>query len=223
MSNRKAAIAEAIKWVNKLLPGGEMGKIYQAQFDAMNDEQFDTYMERLASGEEILPLYAPNLNENKLSVERNLKVADELGHKFFQRLWLTDPQTGKRYLTPVEYLIVDLPVRRQAQMLVTKIKIPENNRHVDELTGQPTGPSKGSKISFPETQVIYAQGLDAPLVEFLKIRGGDIKAFQEMNRSIFNTGGVSLAHLAKTPTVTRSVQTASILLKAAHLQNNLAG
>lgn len=221
MGNRKAATAEIIKWIDKLLPGSPNADLYKERLGKLSDEEFDTYMKHLESGEEVLSLIAPNLDEHKLSIERNLEVAKELGHNFFERVWRYDDKTGTEYLSPITYLIVDLPLRRQQQLLVKKISIPEDNLHVDELTGQPSGPSQGSKLSFPEIQVLYAQGMDRAIEELIKFRGGDIKAFQAMNRQIVDTGGASLDAIKKTPTTVKSTETLSTLLFSMHLQNNL--
>lgn len=221
--NRKAATAEALKWIGEIMPGDDNVKMYKERFAAMTDEEFDTYMRKLASGEEIMYIIAPNLAENKVTVENNLRVADLLGVKLFQRLWLTDPRTGVEYLTPVRYLVVHLSLRRQQQLLQKKMSIPENNRHVDELTGQPTGDSQGSKLSFPEIQALYAQGLDRSLTEMLKFRGGDTKAFNAMNRSVIDTGGVNLDAIMRVPTKVKSTETLGTLLSSMHLQNNVAG
>lgn len=221
MSNRKAATDEVVKWLDKLLPGSDNGRIYRERLDRLSDQEFDRYMKDLSDGKQVISLVAPNLSEQKLSIERNLEVASELGHDFFQRLWLTDAKTGTTYLTPVKYLVVDLPIRRQQQLLIKKISIPEDNRHVDELTGQPAGPSKGSKLSFPELQVLYAQGLDKSIEELIKFRGGDLKAFQISTRQIIETGGASQEAIKRTPTKVKSTETVSVLLKAMHLDNNL--
>ncbi|WP_201285368.1 hypothetical protein, partial [Klebsiella pneumoniae] len=90
------------------------------------------------------------------------------------------------------YLVIDVPLRRQVQLLQSKATIPENNKHIDDLSGQSTGPSKGSKISFPELQVLFAQGLDSTITELIQFRGGDAKAFNAMNRAIIENGGVSI-------------------------------
>jgi hypothetical protein len=222
IGNRKAAEAEALKWIGMLLPGSSNVDIYKQRFAAMSDEAFEAYIQQLDSDEEILSLIAPNLDDLNLTIENNLAVAEKLGHTFFERCWLTDPKTGVEYLTPIKYLIVDLSLRRQQQLLQKKISIPDNNRHVDELTGQPTGDSQGSKLSFPETQVLYAQGLDRALEELLKFRGGDTKAFQAMNRSIIDTGGVSLDAIKRVRTKVKSTETLSTFLSSMHLSNNVA-
>lgn len=221
MSNRKAATAELLKYIDKLLPGSENTAVYKQRLEEMSDAQFGKYMAALESGEEILSFIYPNLSDKKLSVKRNLDIAKELGHEFLQRLWLTDPVSNKTYLSPVKYLVVDLPLRRQAQLLVKKISIPEDNKHVDDLTGQPTGVSKGSKLSFPELQMLYAQGFDSSIEELIKFRGGDQKAFNAMNRQIMATGGVSLDSIRGAGTTVKSTVTLATILKSMHLDNNL--
>jgi hypothetical protein len=221
MSNRVAAIDYIVKYVNKILPNSENGKLIRESLEALSDTDFASYMDGLETGEEVVPMYVPNLSKARISIERNLEVAAELKHDFFQRLWWTDPITGTTFLTNEKYLVIDLPLRRQVQLLQKKYSIPDDNKHVDELTGQPAGVSKGSRLSFPEIQVLYAQGLDRTIEELIKYRGGDTKAFNAMNRSIVDTGGVSLDAISVNNTKVKSTQTLSTYLKAMHLANNL--
>ena len=221
MSKRKEATEFILKYIDKLLPGSPNRERYAALFSGMSDKQFDTFMKQLESGEVQLSIMNPNLTKHRLDLKRNLKISDELKHDFFQRLVLTDPTTGMTYRTPVKYMVVDLPVRRQVQLLQKKVTIPENNKHIDELSGQSTGASKGSKISFPELQVLFAQDLDHTITELIKFRGGDTKGFNAMNRAIYETGGVSIENLSGTNTKVKSVTTLTTLLKAMHLDNTL--
>lgn len=219
--NRKAATAEAVRWIDKFLPGSPNATILKEQLDRLTDEQFDEYISKVETGEEILPLYASNLSKDKISMERNLQIAEELDFSFFQRIWFTDPQTGVTYLTPVPHMTIYMVYRRQQQLLIKKSSIPEDNLHVDEWTGQPAGPSKGSKLSYPELQVLYAQGADRSIEELIKFRGGDNKAYQMMSRSIIETGAASMDAIKVTPTNVKSTVTFSILLKAMHIDNTL--
>ena len=219
--DREAATREIIKWVDKIYPGGGNGKIYSEMLGKLTDDQFDEYMSKLESGEEILFIIAPNLSDKKLTIENNLKVADELGHQFFQQLWLTDPTTQRVYLTPQKYLVIDLPIRRQQQLLVKKIAIPEHNRTSDDLTGQPTGDSHGSSLSFPELQVMYAQGFDRTIEELIKFRGGDLKALRAMSTQLIETGTANQDYIKRTPTRVKSTETLSTFLKGMHLANTL--
>ncbi len=219
--NRNAATDVILKYINKLIPNSPNYEMYRSMFAKMSDAEFDKFMLKLESGEIELSVVTPNLADYKLTVENNFKIAEELSHKFFERIWMTPKDGGKPYLTNHEYLVVDLPLRRQAQLLQKKISIPVDNNTIDNLSGQPTGDSKGSKISYPETQIMAAMGLDNCLIEFIKYRGGDLKGFNLMNSSISNTGGVDMEMLDKFGTKVKSTSTLRSFLVAMHLNNSL--
>lgn len=221
--NRKAAEQELIACIEAILPGSQNTKIYQDIFKVMSDADFEQWIHDLDTGERYLALIAPELTEPSLSVERNLDLAEKWGHKFFERVWM-DPQNGApSYLSNDKYLIVDLPLKRQAQFLIKKISIPEDNRSIDTFTGQPTGKSKGSKISWPELQILAALGgFDETIAEFFKFRGGDLQGFNAMNNMIANTGGVSLHAVGSLGTKVKAVTSLSTLLTSMHLTNTIA-
>lgn len=219
--NRTGSQAFILKWIDKLLPESENTKLYKTLFDSLSDKAFHDFITDIGTGKARLAIIAPNLTGPKLTIERNLALGEELEHKFFERIWI-DPGNGEpAYLSPIEYLIVDLPLRRQAQLLIKKVSIPEDTRSVDDFTGQPTGASKGSKISYPEVQILAASGLDKSLEEFLKYRGGDVKGFNAMNAAIAKTGGVSMTSIEALGTTVKSTQTLSTLFTSAHLENTL--
>lgn len=220
MANRKAAEQVILEGLSALDPSGENTKIMQTFFDGMTDRQFDDYMTAIAEGREYVSMVYANLEHSPITVDNNLAVAKKWGHNFFQRLKLTDPTTGMTMLTPLPYPVFDLPIRRQVQMLKEKISIPEDNKHIDDYTDQPTGVSKGSGISFPEMLVLYSNSLDRSIEEMIKFRGGDLTAMNAMDRSIAETGEANLDHIARLGTRVKSTQTMATLLKAMHLDNN---
>lgn len=221
MGNRKAFTDTVIKYVGEMIPGSPYVKVLKGQLEALSDDEFEAYVVHLEKSDDAIPIVVPNFSDIKIDVSRNIEIARKLGHEFFQHLILTDPVTGLTYRTPIKYLVMQLPIRRQQQLLEEKISIPDTNRRVDDLTGQPTGPSKGASWTFPEVQVMRSQGATRALEEGIKYRGGDTKGGQAMNRSIMETGGVSLDDLAKTPTTVKSTDTLRTYLMAAHLDNNL--
>lgn len=221
-NDRKAAEKEILYFIELLLPGGENKKIYQEMFDRMSDKEFDELMTQLEDGSYILPLYAPNLVGPQLVMENIFKTADELEYELFQHLILTDPQTGQVYKTQNKHMVGLVPFRRQVQMLVKKSSIPDSNHIIDERTGQPTGDSKGARLSAPEIQVNASKGVNKMILEWIKFRGGDAKAYDAMNRSIIETGDVSMESImANSNTIVKSNKTLSVYLKAMHLDNNL--
>lgn len=222
MPNRAKAEAVILQNIEKLLPGSDNVRLYKELFASMDDKQFDDFMKGIEEGTVRLAIIAPNMGAQKLDVKRNLDLAKELGHNFFERIWMYPKDGSAPYLTPIPYLVVQLPLRRQAQLLVKKISIPQDNRSVDHLSGQPTGSSKGSKISYPELQILASQGLDQSIVEMIKYRGGDLQGFNAMNNSIAKTGGVSLQAIESLGTKVKSTQTLSTILTAMHYRNSLA-
>lgn len=222
MSNNRAAAHKVITtYIEKLLPGSDNKAIYDKLLSEMTDKQFDQFINGIDEGSIRLAIIAPNLAENKLTIEKNLAIADELGHEFFERIWIDSGNEVPAYLSPIAYLVVDLPLRRQAQLLVKKISIPEDNKSIDDFTGQPTGKSKGSKISYPEVQILAAFNLDQSLTELMKFRGGDVAGFNAMNNSISKTGGVSLKSIEELGTTVRSTETLHAFLTSMHLENTI--
>jgi hypothetical protein len=221
MGDRKAATDFIVANVTKLVPGSPYIAMLTADLEKLTDAEFDALMESYAQGTDVVPLQVPNGAPQRLNIDRNLALAAELGHDFFQHLVITDPQTGTTYQTPKKYLVVDLPVRRQIQMLTKKQSIPENNLHIDQLTDQPTGASKGAAISFPELQVLAAQQADASLRELISFRGGDRKAYNYMTKLIVQEGGANHKTLGMLNSRVKSTAVLSSFFKGMHLDNNL--
>jgi hypothetical protein len=218
--NRKAATAELLAGLEALLPGSENTALWKAKLESMSDKQFEEFAKGLEQETTRISVIVPNFSKHQIDVERNLDLAEKWGHEFFERLWMPKDD-GSYYLTPIKYLVYDLPLRRQAQHLIKKISIPEDNKSVDDLTGQPTGKSKGSKLSYPELQVMAALGLDHSIVEMMKYRGGDTKGYNAMNTVIAKTGTVSQKEIEPYAGGVESTKTLSTLFTAMHLGNTL--
>ena len=218
---RKKTEAYNLEYIQKVDPSGENKKIYIEKFKGMSDDDFEKMIFGIENGSVNLAVVSPNFSHVRLDVKRNLDIAKELGHHFFQRVKMPAKDGLPAYLTPIPYLIIDLPMRRQAQLLDKKISIPEDNNSVDDFTGQPTGKSKGAKISYPEVQVMAALGLDQSLTEFLKYRGGDEKGFNAMNTMISRTGGVSMKAIEPFAGEVKATSALRSVLTAMHLKTTL--
>jgi hypothetical protein len=221
--NRKVVEKEALEFIDMFLPGSDNREVTKQVFARMSDGEFDEWIEELANKTKYLTLYAPNLAEVTLSMERHYAIAEKLGFELFQQLKLTDRATGQVIITPNKHLIGMLPVRRQVQMLAKKRSIPGSSHVVDQRSGQVSGGSKGSRLSGPEIQVNVSKGLKAPILELIKFRAGDATSFNAMNRQILETGHCSLSTImVENPGFVKSNKTLSIYLSAALLKNNLA-
>lgn len=219
--NRKAAEDFIIKYIAKLLPGTSNSITYKDYFASLNDKQFDQFMQDLESGDKYLTVVVPNFSKNGISVENNLKLAEELGHDFFQKLWIEAHGDTPTHLTPIEFLVIDLPIKRASQLLTKKISVPDHNKSIDAVTGQVTGESKGAKISYPELQICAAMGMDNSMVELMKYRGGDIKGAAAMNAMLSKHGTANLNTLSQYASGVESTKSLKVYLSSMHLKSTL--
>ena len=219
--NRKKAEEFLLDCIQQLDPSGLNKSFYSDAFKTMSNQQFDDLAKGIREDGYVLPIFVPTAGKVKLNTERAVKLARKLGREIFQRLWLTDNITGLTYLTPKKYMVVDLPVRRMAQLLVKKMSMPSVVDTVDALTGQATGPSKGSSMSFPEIQVLASKGHNKTIEEMIKVRGGDTQAYRQFSNSVMQTGSGSLRAAGEAMGRVKSTETLRSFLLGMHLDNNL--
>ena len=194
-------------------------KYWKNKFESMNDKEFDQFMHYLREGKTNIHMFVPPFKVT-LQTREMINAAHKLGVKIMHRIWMHDPHTGIKYLTPEEYMVLQLPVRRQQQFLDEKLSVPDNDKTIDGLTGQVTGDSKSCSITNPEVQILHARNLDATLYEFANVRGGNIRNYAEFKRSLEETGAVKLEQLDPTNR-TRVAVMGQVLLTAMHLDVNL--
>lgn len=221
MSNRKKAEKWFIEQITKLDPDSPNIKMYEEFFKDLSDKEFDKLMKDIEDGVVVLPYYSTNLSKKPMDISKILKLADDLGINFFQRIWLTDPVTGTKYLTPHEYLVIDLPIRRQQQHLVKGKSVVENSKYTDPLTGQPTGPSRSSRLSLPEIMILESAGHLSMIEELMKVRGGDNLAYREARRLMIEQGTYNLETIEELQSRPSSTETLKAFLFGMHIDNNL--
>lgn len=221
MPNRSKAEAFIFQFLKDIEPTGYNVEQYKTVFKEMSDKDFDTYMRGLRDGTKFLVIFRPMYKAGGLTVENNLEIAKKYGLEFFENLVYTNTPDGIDYKAPVKTLVVDLPYRRQSQTLFKKISIPDNNKVIDELTHQPTGDSRGAKISYPELQVLVGMGLDNTVSELIQYRGGDKNGFNAYNAMFMRYGNANLRTLSEYSSGVESTKTLKTYLTACHLTNTL--
>ena len=192
---------------------------YHKILDKMSPKEFNQWMTYVKDGKWILHIVAPNMVVN-LRNENLLKAADAVGVKLFHRIWMHDPNTDRTFLTDNEYLVLPLPIRRQQQFLDEKMSVPEDDKHIDGMTGQVTGDSKSTQITNPEINILAFRGLDTTLEEMVNVRGGNMVAYGEFRKQAEETGEVHMNELDPT-TRSRTAVIAQVLLNAMHIENNI--
>ncbi len=219
MKKRKVVETYIFELMDQLDPSGENTKRYKDMFKDMNDKAFTSYMKAIKDGKTQLALYQENLKKG-LTNNQIVALAKKRKVKIFSKLRMTDPDVNREYLTTNEFLVVQVPIRRVSQYLFHKISLPEDDTHINPISGQVIPPDKGSKISSIEVQILGSKGLKTSILEMIKVRGGDTNAYQEMKHSIESDGDVSLGNLDLTNR-TRSSVSAQILLRGIGIANNL--
>lgn len=220
--NVKACTKMILDHLMLIDPSGINANMMKEMLGKLSTKQFDEWVQRLRDKKDFVPVVIPNGGKVQVSTENNLKIASKFGVKFFQRIKYVDTSTGVTFITPKEYLIMHLPVRRQIEALENKISLPDDNRHIDDLTDQPTGPSKGSALSFPELLVLHSQGHQIGILELIKVRGGDLKAMNEVHRQILTSGNGRVDSVLGKGTKPTAINTLAIFLKGMHYGNNFA-
>lgn len=218
--NRKKATAYAVSIAERIMPGSPNSARIQKELDGLTDEQFHAFMEDLRDGKDWITLVEPNGVSWGADVQRNLALAEEFGVKFHERIWSPDTATGTSMLSNRPALVMLLPDRRQQQHLTSKYSIADDSATIDELTGQPTGDSKTSAISFPQALINQSRGLGASNTEFYGIRGGNPRAFEAANRQIMETGSASIDDILQVGTRAKSTESLGNYFWAQHLENN---
>lgn len=219
--NRKAAEAQLLADIEAIENGPRNAQMYREWFATLTDAQFDKWCEMCEKGETRVSFIAPIQSDIMLEPLRLLKLARSWGREIWERVWMPAKAGVPSYLSNHRYYIFRLSARRQAQHLVKKRSIPEDNRTIDDLTGQPAGKSKGSKISYPEVNALITHGLQHTALEMIRWRGGDLKGMFAMNQSIYQTGHASQESLQPRAGEVTSTQLLRTILKAMMLKTTL--
>lgn len=215
---RKEANEYLLKII-KQMPNGEMNhNLYSKALPKISDARLNELATEIDNGTFIWPLYNYNMDKERIDVDKVMDIGTKEGVKWFQKLVITDPITGKEFKTPVEYMIVNLPVRRAVQHLVKKLST-SDGMQVDHLTGQPTGNARAAGISGPElSQIVNARNLTTSALELIKVRGGDAKAHANMRDQIKKTGTFTMGPIMDLDSRPKSLETLRSFLLGLHLR-----
>lgn len=209
---RKAIIEHIAKALIIAEPSGKNKTRYVSMLSAMNDKEFSMFMDDLKSGKDVLYYSTQNMTEDIINPRNMIKAADYLKVPLMQHLLITDKASGVRMKTPEQYLVVEAVVRRAQQYQDYKVSTPDHDRKIDMMSGQVTGGSRAANITGPEMLILVQRGLVNTALELVKVRGGDISAYNEFSRSCYETGEGSLQALSPNSRA-RSSMVAQMYLK----------
>jgi len=203
------------------LAGDSNLQLYKQFLASMNDKQFHDWLLDLKNRRKFLSVIDPVFIGSKITIENNFKLADELGCKFFQKVWIGSNDGSPMTLTNYPLLVMWLPTRRASQLQTKKLSVSTHAKSKDILTGQPTGESATARVSYPEGQMLAALGLEKSFVEFMKYRGGDNQGFLAMNAMISRYGTVRQETLKPYASGVTSTKTLKTFLTCMHIASTL--
>lgn len=193
----------------------------RSDLEKLSDSQFNELMEQIRQGKPMISATLPNLLSPVVKNYDLLAVAKKWGVEFFQHIEIEDPETKEVFTTPLRYMVIREVSPRLQQMIEDKQSIPDDNTHVDDLTGQVTGPSKGSRISFQELNNMASTGADVSILELISVRGGDEEANRKLESDILMTGEGTVEAAKEFGSGVTSTKNFASLLRTAHLDTTL--
>lgn len=221
MGNRKAATDIAVSLMAELFPKSGNDTMLRSDLEKLSDSQFNELMEQIRQGKPMISATLPNLLSPVVKNYDLLAVAKKWGVEFFQHIEIEDPETKEVFTTPLRYMVIREVSPRLQQMIEDKQSIPDDNTHVDDLTGQVTGPSKGSRISFQELNNMASTGADVSILELISVRGGDEEANRKLESDILMTGEGTVEAAKEFGSGVTSTKNFASLLRTAHLDTTL--
>lgn len=140
--------------------------------DGISDKELEALVEDLESKKSVLPLIVPNGStidyEDLLATTKKRKV------NLHKKIITTDG--NKRTKGRIPRLVMEVPVKKLAQLVDKKRSIADDQHSVNHLTGQVTGASKSMSITNPELSLWSGNGMSNAIREATKYRGGDINS-----------------------------------------------
>lgn len=165
-----AGVADILK-TDKKVSDHNIGLISNL-IDGLSDKELDALVDDIASSKSIIPLIVPN--GSTIDYEDLLNTTKKRKVQLHKKIIITDGT--KRTKGRIPRLVMEVPVKKLAQLVDKKRSIADDQHSVNHLTGQVTGASKSMSITNPELSLWRGNGMSDAIRECTKYRGGDVNA-----------------------------------------------
>jgi len=222
MGNRIATEKLILDYIKKITKDDFNVNLYKNLFKSLDKKGFDDFMLKLKDGDILNVIVPVGIQDSKITIDNNAKISKELGLPFHQFLDIENknnsniPTIGTKFKTYVQIM----PFRRAKQTVEKGVSISEDSKHIDLLTGQPSGISASSKISNAETQILIGMGLSSTAKELLVDRA-DADRSNILLTGIKKYGNIPNDVLDKYGDTTRTSKTLKEYLSGMHLKIDL--
>ena len=200
-SVKRKKIEDIVTQTLKLMdPTGINAKKYESFFKSMNDAQFAKWIKEFLADEKSnirLDIEEFGDGSRTLKFENIEKAADNLGIKLFEYVYIphvsSNPNRPIRTKQPV--LVGYLNVKRTQQLVTKKTGLALNDDDRDDMTGAVKGDAKGGTTTGIENELLAGVGATDILSEITGARADKVVEYDNMLRSIAETGSVRLADI----------------------------
>lgn len=185
--------------------------IYKTLIDGMDKKTYRNWVETYIRNGRI-HLMVPHEEVSRYTVSKSLSLLKQLGGTVFAPLQITDEDGTTE--TPVDFYVIDLPVRIPTQTVDKGAAVSES-KAVNPMTGQM---NSASKLTSPETGLLFGLGLKETLKEMIKVRGGDQGMQTALNTMLSKTGSVSMEDIERFSSGRTSTETLDMYFKGIHIK-----
>lgn len=227
MTDKRKKVQDLIDKTLMLMdPTGINAKKYRNMFQTMSDQQFTKWIQNfLVDDKSNIRLDIEEFGDGSrtLKFENVEKAADNLGIKLFEYVYLphvsSNPNRPIRTKQPV--LVGWLNIKRTQQLVTKKTGLALSDDNRDDMTGATKGDSKGGTTTGIENELLAGVGGDVILSEISGARGDNIKEYDNMLKSIAETGSVRLADIKTNAYDKPTLLAADMYLMAMGLKTDL--
>jgi len=220
MSSFKKEEAFIIEFIREVTKSDLNVKLYKDMFKDMSDKDFTDLMIRFRDGDILNIIVDSDQSKNKITVENNLKIAKKYGRPMFQHVTTVGDKDMPSTVSLHKNFLQIMPFRRTKQTIEKGISVSTDSKHVDLLTGQPSGVSASAKISNPETQILIGMGLSDTATE-LNVDRSDSQRSNILISGIKKYGDIPDEVVDKYGEQTRTSQTLKAYLAGMHMKMDL--
>lgn len=197
MSTRTELESEIYELMDDMDPSGKNTSRMKKLFQKMSDHEFYRYMDEFFDNPDKMFTVAYEAFDNPVTIpfiERVAKKQKVPMYEIVYKPYLTG-DTENPPATVYPELVVDVPIKRLKQMVMSKSHTSFTNAKRDARTGQVTGEDKTARVTDVEAFSLIVQELYASAEEFYGPMSDDSAAMYEMLRLIQRDGEVSMKDL----------------------------
>lgn len=223
MSLRTDIERDVYEFIDDMDPSGKNTERMRQLFMGMDDKAFYKYMDTFFDDPDRMfeVAYEPYNNPvNVPFIERIAKAHNIPLYEIVYKPYLTgDTENPPASVHPI--LVMDLPIKRLKQMVMSKSHTSISNTKRDARTGQVTGDDKTARVTDVEAFSLIVQELYACAQEYYGPMSDDSAATFEMTRLIQRDGEVSLADLPNDPVNKTTMNTINYYILGSGLTTNM--